>query len=307
MDGADLSLRTDPRVGTVLVGRYAIEDVIGEDDTTTFYRAVDNSPGESETRGGSSARVAIRVLRAPHPPELVQGFTREAGNLAVLTSPNTVGIFAFAATAEGQPFMVLDLVFGRSLSEIIDEDGPLAVDRVVSIVAQIGGSLTEAHENGMINGHLTPSSIALNDRGDEKDFVTLIDVGESESRRADLRPRVRHGHHDLGADEVCSPPYASPEQFGGQPLDARSNLYSLAVVAYEMLTGTLPFEASSAFDWGMKHLTVPPKPIESAPHGGDLPIAMRDAIMRALSKSPEQRFTTVREFIECFVAANKTL
>jgi serine/threonine-protein kinase len=92
----------------------------------------------------------------------------------------------------------------------------------------------------------------------------------------------------------------SPEQFTGEALDARSDIYSLAVMAYEMLTGTLPFYAQTASDWARLLLAVEPKAIETASNGSALPESMRSAIVRALAKLPEQRFGTMNEFIECF-------
>jgi serine/threonine-protein kinase len=97
-----------------------------------------------------------------------------------------------------------------------------------------------------------------------------------------------------------TPPYMSPEQFTGQPIDARSDIYSLAVMAYEMLTGKLPFSANTAWEWATQHMTQPPIPIESLAEGGRVPLAMREALKRALSKAPDQRFQNVRDFIEGF-------
>src|SRR6185295_3936227 len=95
-----------------------------------------------------------------------------------------------------------------------------------------------------------------------------------------------------------TPPYMSPEQFTGEPLDARSDVYSLAVMAYEMLTGKLPFEASTPYEWATLHMTAAPKAIEAAPNGAGLPESTRSAIMRALAKDRGQRFASVTEFVD---------
>jgi len=97
-----------------------------------------------------------------------------------------------------------------------------------------------------------------------------------------------------------TPPYMSPEQFTGQPVDVRSDIYALGVMAYEMLTGRLPWEANTAWEWASKHMTEPPFPLERQPLGPHVPASMRDAIGRALAKDKEHRFATVREFFEAF-------
>src|SRR5205814_8361051 len=144
---------------------------------------------------------------------------------------------------------------------------------------QIAGSLEEAHQQGVIHRDLKPENVVLTQRAGEKDVVKLLDFGiaaRTESADAQREQKLTQQGMVLG-----TPPYMSPEQFTGKSLDARSDIYSLAVMAYEMLTGRLPFEAETPWQWATQHMTAHPFPFESSPIAASAPAAMKQAILPA--------------------------
>jgi len=282
----------DPLVGRVFQEKYKIIKLIGEGGMGAVY------VGE-QALGAHSRKVAIKTLHAhlSRDEQVRDRFQREVGTLATLEHPNTVQVFDFGTSPDGVLYIVMEFVQGRSIAAILEKEGPISPARVEKILAQICGSLAEAHGKGIIHRDLKPDNIVLTERAGQKDFVKVLDFGIAK----------RSGEADRNEKKLTqqgmvlgTPPYMSPEQFTGQQLDARSDEYSLAIMAYEMLTGTLPFDAKTAWEWATLHMTAAPKAIEATPNGAALPEAMRGAIMRALAKDKEQRFESITEFHERF-------
>src|SRR5690606_28751379 len=173
--------------------------------------------------------------------------------------------------------------------------------RVLRLLRQIAGSLTEAHKQGIIHRDLKPENVILIERAGEKDVVKLLDFGiaaRTESADAAREAKLTQQGMVLG-----TPPYMSPEQFTGKALDKRSDIYSLAVVAYEMLTCQLPFDATTPWQWATEHMTAQPRPFESISLSSPVPEPMRAAILKALSKDPDDRFSSVAEFVDALAAS----
>jgi serine/threonine-protein kinase len=165
---------------------------------------------------------------------------------------------------------------------------------VIKIMRQVCGALDEAHMQGVIHRDLKPENVVLTDRAGETDFVKVLDFGiaaRTESADAQKEAKLTQQGMVLG-----TPPYMSPEQFTGQSLDARSDIYSLAVMSYELLTGKLPFEADTPWQWATQHMTAQPIPFEVSAPAKNIPDTMRKAILRGLSKDRDQRPSTAREF-----------
>jgi serine/threonine-protein kinase len=162
---------------------------------------------------------------------------------------------------------------------------------------QVCGSLEEAHGHGIVHRDLKPDNVVLTERAGQKDWVEVLDFGIAK----------RSSEHDPNEAKLTqqgmvlgTPPYMSPEQFTGQPVDVRSDIYALGVMAYEMLTGKLPWEANTAWEWASKHMTEPPTPLDRQPLGPNVPERMRNAIGRALAKNKDERFASVKEFFAAF-------
>jgi eukaryotic-like serine/threonine-protein kinase len=282
----------DPLVGRTLLGKFKILKLIGEGGMGAVYL------GE-QALGAHARKVAIKTLHAhlSRDETIRVRFQREVGTLATLEHPNTVQVFDFGTTEDGVLFIVMEFVQGRSIADILEKDGPMKAERAGAILAQICGSLAEAHGKGIIHRDLKPDNIVLTERAGQKDFVKVLDFGIAKRSGEEDRNEAKLTQQGM---VLGTPPYMSPEQFTGQPLDARSDIYSLAVMAYEMLTGVLPFDAKTAWEWATLHMTAAPKAIEATPNGAALPESMRAAIMRALAKNKEHRFASITEFEERF-------
>jgi serine/threonine-protein kinase len=282
----------DPLVGTLVAGKYRIVKQLGEGGMGCVYLA--------EQQLGSTARkVALKTLHKhlSHDPAIKARFDREAGTVAALEHPNTIQVYDFGAMEDGTLYLVMEFVQGRSVADILEKDGAMPAARVENILRQVCGSLEEAHGHGIVHRDLKPDNVVLCERAGQKDWVEVLDFGIAK----------RSSEHDPNEAKLTqqgmvlgTPPYMSPEQFTGQPVDARSDIYALGVMAYEMLVGKYPFEANTAWEWASKHMTEPPRPIETQPLGPHVPERMRSAITKALAKNKEDRFATAKDFYESF-------
>jgi len=282
-------------VGKTLGGKYKVVRLLGEGGMGAVYE------GE-QPLGTAKRKVAIKTLH-PHlsrDPTIKARFEREVGTVAELEHPNTIQVYDFGASADGILYIVMEFLQGKSLAVILEKEGPMSPDRVERIMRQIGGSLEEAHGRGIVHRDLKPDNVVLVERAGKKDFVKVLDFGIAKrSHEVDSTERkLTQQGMVLG-----TPPYMSPEQFAGRAIDGRSDIYSLGVMAYEMLTGRLPFQANTAWEWATQHMTQAPIPIESLAEGLRAPEAMRQAIHRALAKAPEERFESVAEFVDAFTGA----
>jgi serine/threonine-protein kinase len=281
----------DPLLGQTL-GKYRVIRLLGEGGMGAVYE------GEQQL-GTSKRRVAIKTLH-PHlsrNPQIEARFQREVGTIAELEHPNTIQVYDFGTTPDGILYIVMEFLHGKSLADLLAAHGAMAPDRVAHVLEQVCGSLEEAHAHGIVHRDLKPDNIVLVERAGQKDFVKVLDFGIAKRSREEDKNEQKLTQQGM---VLGTPPYMSPEQFTGQPIDARSDIYSLAVMAYEMLTGKLPFTANTAWEWATQHMTQPPIPIESLAEGGRVPLATREALKRALAKAPDQRFQNVREFIDAF-------
>src|SRR6185437_3819163 len=196
----------------------------------------------------------------------------------------------------GDLYIAMELLSGASLEKAL-EGGALPPDRVDRVLSQIAGSLQEAHDKGIVPRDLKPANIYLTTRVGEGDYVKVLDFGiaKRDEKHSKTEAKLTQQGTVLG-----TPPYMSPEQFKGQELDARSDIYSLGVMTYEMLTGRLPFDADTPWAWATQHMTAQPFPFETVPMGSAVPAKMKAAVMRALSKDKNLRHPSVREFYEEF-------
>jgi eukaryotic-like serine/threonine-protein kinase len=280
-------------IGQVLGGRYVVNRVIGEGGMGVVYEA-------EQRLGAHTRKVAIKTLHPALSRDRIQvsRFFRECGVVAQLEHPNTVRIYDFGEGPEQTLYIAMEFVHGRRLSDVI-EQGPMPLDRVKNVVRQVCGALQEAHGFGIIHRDLKPDNIVLSERSSEPDFVKLLDFGIATHVGLDAATQTKLTQQGV---VLGTPPYMSPEQLAGKPLDARSDVYSLAVICYEMLTGRLPFEADSAVEWARKHLTEQPRAMHTVV---DRAIASEaeGAVMRALSKDPAARQATANEFYRELAAA----
>jgi hypothetical protein len=284
------SADNDSLVGQIVGGRYRITQMLGEGGMGRVYLA-------EQQMGTNVRKVAVKTLQVQYAKDqqVLARFHRECGTVSELEHPNTIHFFDFGQTPDGQLYIAMEYAQGQSLSDSLRQ-GPMRPDRVLKILAQVCGSLEEAHRRGIVHRDLKPDNVILTTRAGQADFVKVLDFGiaaRRESGDAQKEQKLTQQGMVLG-----TPPYMSPEQFTGQPLDARSDIYSLAVMAYEMLTGRLPFDADTPWQWATQHMTAQPFPFEQVAAAAGIPPQMKSAILRALSKDRAQRQNDVRQFYE---------
>ncbi|MGQ0646757.1 MAG: protein kinase domain-containing protein [Gemmatimonadaceae bacterium] len=274
------------RVTAALGDAYDVGLEIGRGGMGVVYRATDRKLRRD---------VAIKVL----PPELAyrddvkQRFLREAQTAAQLNHPNIVPIYA-VEEREGLVCFVMALVIGESVATRISRDRRLSVDDVHNILHGVGDALGYAHSHGTVHRDIKPDNILL-DRASGRPMVTDFGI----ARAAEGDPRLT-----LTGVAVGTPAYMSPEQaMGEKEIDGRSDLYSLAVVGYQMLSGELPFQASNTPAMLMKHIGEVPRPLHEL--RGDAPPSLLAVLERAMAKKPVDRFADAAEFCRALAARSE--
>jgi len=270
--------RDDSLLGVVVDGRYRIEARIGDGGMGVVYRA---------THVALKKPFAIKVMRGEqaHDPDVVQRFVQEARAASAIGHPNIVNINDFGSTVDGAVYLAMEFLAGQTLAQAM-ESGPIECDRALRIFIQIAGALEATHEHGIVHRDLKPENIFLKPEPENPDFVKVLDFGVAKVRNATANI-TRTGM------VVGTPHYMSPEQAAGQPVDHRSDIYSLGVIMYQALSGQLPFSAESFTDVMTKHMYEPPQ----APSffGVELPQVLEALVLQGLSKKPEERPQSMRE------------
>ncbi|AEJ43195.1 Stk1 family PASTA domain-containing Ser/Thr kinase [Alicyclobacillus acidocaldarius] len=253
-----------------LGGRYRLEQKIGEGGMAEVYRAIDTLLDRT---------VAVKMLRSQYAvdEEFVRRFRQEAQAAARLSHPNIVNVYD-VGVEDGQQYIVMEYVDGPTLKDVIVERAPLPVEEVIRISKQICSALQHAHELHVVHRDIKPHNILLTKSGQ----VKVADFGIA---------RAATGHtiaHRQATTVLGSVHYFSPEQARGGPTDAKSDIYSLGVVMYEMLTGKLPFEGDSPVSVALKHLREPF--VEPRQLNKDIPQSVENIVLRCLVKEPEGRY-----------------
>jgi serine/threonine-protein kinase len=239
--------------------------------------------------------VVLKVLRQSllSDERTVARFQREAKAASRLNHPNSISILDFGQSEEGSLFIAMEYVSGKDLHQILSKEWPLPESRIVRIVSQVLSALSDAHGAGVIHRDLKPENIMVEQRRGDPDFVKVLDFGiaKIQDQAGDEGPALTR------AGFVCgTPEYMSPEQARGAQLDARSDLYAVGVILYQLTAGLLPFESDSAVGFATKHLTeIPPPPSKRRPDARISP-PMERLILRALSKDPNERPQTAEQF-----------
>ena len=257
-----------------LAERYRLDEVIGRGGMSTVYRGTDLSLDRV---------VAVKVALDPlveQSPIYLARFTREAQSTAALSHPGVVTVYDAGADGPTR-FIVMELVPGRSLADVLRDEGPLDPARAARIAAQVADALSAAHAAGIVHRDIKPGNIMVTPDGQAK----VLDFGIA--RALDSHSLTQT------ATVLGTSAYMSPEQALGQPADARSDIYSLGCVLYEMLTGEPPFMADLSAAVLHQHVRVAPKPaLERNPA---IPPALDELVMQMLAKSPDDRPQTAAE------------
>ncbi len=270
----------DNLLGSIVDDRYEVLAVIGEGGMGRVYRVRHRRLGRS---------FAMKALRLDLAREsvLTERFIQEARAAAVLTHPNVVQINDFGTLASGQPYFVMELLEGRTLTRILREEGPIDPLRCLTIARQIAEALAAAHSMGVIHRDLKPDNVILIRPTGAHMTVKVLDFGLAKvavSSRL-TRPGVVFG----------TPHYMSPEQASGEPFDHRVDIYALGIMMFEMVTGRVPFEADTYMGVLSKHMyAAPPKPREYHAPAGALS-GFEEIIAGCLAKNPVERWPSMTD------------
>ncbi|HJP91168.1 MAG TPA: protein kinase [Pyrinomonadaceae bacterium] len=291
-DGIALEKDPDSLIGTTIAGKYRIDERLNEGGMGTVYRG---------THVLMDKTVAIKVLRPALAADekIVARFSREARAASRISHPNALSVTDFGEDENGNVFLVMEYLSGKTLKQLIREEGPLPLARVVDITRQVGDALSAAHAQGVVHRDLKSDNIMLLDTT-SGDHAKVLDFGIAKIHEPDGKPDTGLTAPNL---VIGTPQYMSPEQCSqDSEIDARSDIYSLGVILYEMLVGHVPFSGESPTMVMMKHLQEPvPSVLEER---SDLPPAVARVVARAMAKLPSNRYQNVAELIEDLTIAS---
>ncbi|HEY5883556.1 MAG TPA: protein kinase [Pyrinomonadaceae bacterium] len=285
-DGSALAKTDDSLLGRVLADKYRIDERLSEGGMGTVYRG---------THVLMDKTVAVKVLRPSLAADekIVARFSREARAASKILHPHALSVTDFGEDDKGTVFLVMEFLNGVTLKDLIRKEGPMALPRVLEIMRQVGGALDEAHSQGVVHRDLKSDNIMLL-AATSGDYAKVLDFGIAKIKEPD-------GGYDPGLTSpdlvIGTPQYMSPEQCSQSPdIDARSDIYSLGVILYEMFVGHVPFLGESPTAIMLKHLQHPaPSVLDERP---DLPPAVDKVVQKAMQKRPENRYASIGELVE---------
>ncbi len=278
----------DPFIGRdILNGQFQILQKIGSGGMGAVYKAMQRE---------MNRMVGVKILhpKLANRKDLVSRFRREARAMSQLTHPNTVKVFLYGELDDGSFYIIMEFLEGKNLNQTVRSEGPFPVERALPILIQASGALEEAHGAGIIHRDLKPENIFLVQSAGLRDFAKVLDFGLAKIGERQMRP----GSVILTQEGMVfgTPEFMSPEQAQGKTLTPASDIYSLAVILYEVLTGKLPFDAKSAMDFIQLHVTGKPVALNQRVPGKTFPASLEQIIARALAKRPDERFHSAAEF-----------
>ena len=289
----------DPFIGRdILNGQFQILQKIGSGGMGSVYKAL---------QPAMNRMVAVKILhpKLANRKDLVSRFRREARAMSHLTHPNTVKVFLYGELEDGSLYIVMEYLDGKNLNQTVRGEGPLSIERGLPILIQASNALEEAHNAGIIHRDLKPENIFISQQGGMRDYAKVLDFGLAKVTEREMRP----GSVILTQEGMVfgTPEFMSPEQAQGQALTPASDIYSLAVILYEVLTGKLPFDAKNPMEYIQLHVTAKPKPISERVPGRTFPPLLSKVMDRALAKRSEDRYASGGEFAHALEAVLKGL
>ena len=282
---ADDTSSADPLLGRTIAGKFTIESRVGGGGMGSVYRA---------RQAGLDKIVAVKVLHREllAEPTFATRFKREATSASRIDHPSSLRVLDFGEEPDGLLYIAMEFLEGRTLFKVLRDEAPLAPARIVEVARQILAALAAAHDLGIVHRDLKPENVILaagkDDDGRANEHVKVCDFG--------IAKLQAHEEADekltLEGSIVGTPEYLSPEQARSGHLDARSDLYSMGVILFEMMTGEPPFRGDSALATVLMHLDAPPpRPSSLAPN---VDANLEAVCLKALAKSPAERFPSAR-------------
>ncbi len=272
---------TEFRAGSVLAG-YRLEQQVGRGGFAVVFRALDERLGRP---------VALKILSpalASSSPEFRRRFIAESRAAATVDDPHIIPVYE-AGEADGVLFIAMRYVAGGDLRQVLEREGALAPDRAADFVSPVASALDAAHSAGLVHRDVKPGNILVDARAGLPDHVYLSDFGI-------VKGAALGSLTGVGSSNLGTPDYMAPEQISGQPVDGRTDQYSLACVTVQLLTGTVPFERDSLPALIYAHLSVPPPSLVSL--RPDLPAAVDQVVAKAMAKTAEKRYDSCGDFAD---------
>jgi eukaryotic-like serine/threonine-protein kinase len=286
-DGARLdataAASADPLVGKILADRYRVLRTLGEGGMGRVYLA------EHVRMGRLSAVKVMSPALAPT-AEAISRFNREASNASRINQPNVAAIYDFGETEDGTLYLAMEYVEGQTLSALLHEHGPLVPARAAELAVQIADGLHAAHHLGIVHRDLKPDNVLVTKHHDGREWVKIVDFGIAKTTQSSDQTVT-----SLGV-AIGTPEYMSPEQIAGESLDARTDIYSLGLVFFNMLTGVLPHPALTSKQSLVQRLTAKPLTLAEVRPAVPWPPRIQKALDRALAPEPDDRYANVVDF-----------
>jgi hypothetical protein len=274
-------------IGTT-IGNYVVRDKIGEGGMGVVYVAEHPRIGR---------KVAIKVLlpEFSQNPEVVERFFTEARASSAIKNEHIIDIIDFGELADGSSYIIMEWLEGTPLTTALERDKRFTIERALHVARGIGRALAAAHNRGIVHRDLKPDNVFLVPRADNPEFVKVLDFGIAKlmgNEGGGSGPRASKTR--TGAI-IGTPTYMSPEQCRGVSVDERSDIYALAVIVYQMLSGKVPFESEGLGELLLKHMTETPTALRELLPG--IPENVERAVARAMEKDPDKRFRRVEDFV----------
>jgi tetratricopeptide (TPR) repeat protein len=270
-------------VGSVIAERYHVLRKLGEGGMGQVYLA-------EHVKMGRQSAVKVMHPAMVHDADAIGRFNREAANASRIDHPNVAGIYDFGETSEGLVYLAMQYIEGETLTGIVREHGALPPQRAAEIARQAAEGLHAAHAIGIVHRDLKPDNIMVTKDRDGLDCVKVVDFGIAKAAGVKSQKVTRTG------TVIGTPEYMSPEQLAGEEVDGRSDLYSLALVTFNMLTGDLPFPAETTQTAMIMRLTEKPRSLAQMKPDVDWPTQVQAVMSKALEREAKLRYATTREF-----------
>lgn len=292
LDGAALiqAQTSTDLVGSIIAERYRVVSKIGDGGMGQVYLA-------EHVR--MKRRCAVKIMRPQlmSDPVAVVRFNREAENASQISHPNVCAVYDFGETPTGLIYLAMEFIDGEPLSKVLEREGSIVPVRAADIISQTADALSAAHSLGILHRDLKPDNIMLGRSRAGTDHVKIVDFGIARVMSKESQQLTSTGI------AVGTPEYMSPEQFAGDTLDARTDIYSLALVGYHALTGTHAFGAGTTTDHLLARLTQPPRRLTQVKPDVDWPASLQAVFDKALSADPSKRYSDVLEFAREYTEA----
>jgi len=281
-------------VGSILADRYHVIRRIGEGGMGQVYLA---------EHVKMKRKSAVKVLHQGmvHDPDAISRFNREASNASQIQHPNVAAIYDFGETPEGLIYLAMEFVDGEPLTKIIERHGALTAARAADIGEQVASALEAAHDMGIIHRDLKPDNIMIARGRAGEDVAKVVDFGIAKAMQADDQKVTKTGL------AIGTPEYMSPEQLGGDQLDSRTDIYSLGLVTFNMLTGQLPFPSVVSREALIMRLTEKPRTLAEIRTDLHWPAELQTVMDKALANHPADRYQHVSQFGRDLVTAVATM